>query len=1388
MEPRSGRRSALPGCVAAVRWLLMLTVTSIVGHAGGQVGDVAPVALDDSPVADRLLAEVEAQSVDNPRRAADLLSDLLDEYGDRVVATPDRPEVFQSVRAAALAVLVRDAAVRSAWLERCDAEAAALLAEAGEVETLRRRPMTEAGLEAALRLAQTCIESGSPDAGLRLLEEVEGWPGASAVESRRRQDILRAIAWIAIARAEDSDANRGRRDDAIDRVRRVAEEVADRLVTWTVNGADGEGAVTEAGVDPADRAWTVLWEEPLEASLHRRRTTDMATGRMLHSNPEAIRRSGIYLTSVPVVVGDLVIVNEGRLLEGVDRYTGRLRWFRDFDPGRMFGGSGRPGDLAEIAVADGDAYTILGNAFGDRRGDDRSIIRFDPTTGRERWEVRPDRIPDQPLLEDAEACGGPLLLGDLVVVPLRKVTARLETIELVIALDRADGGLRWIRSIASSGSMRSSSGRPVSRLTAIDGDVLIASAAGATARLDGRTGEVVWLRREEVPLAGLSTITEAWQIAAPVVLDAGVAVLDPSRRHWQLLDPETGALLQRHPIGAGTIGGAAAWLDVVRADTADASDLLLLIGNDVVAIDPRFPERIVWSLQTAARDAGITVGPLDAAGVRGRVRVDGDVVLVPTVDAVLSIDPRTGRVARLFEIDGPVNPVMASDAIHVVGVDSLATIMPVMDAVATLERRIRESPDAVPQAMGLLELAGRIGRVDMQLLAARAAVDGLAGADGDQWREEVLDLILAAVPSAGDADGEVLLELAASAAGNVAGDVRHRLARAAWLEARGRRPQAVDVWLDIVGDADLSAVLIREGADHDVAAGTLARSRLREARRADPMLGARLDEAALVEVRSAIESRETAAVLVELARRAAGTDAAMLAASRAVEILRDEGDPMSAAGVALVVTRDFEPGDPRRDALLQTAATACADAGRPGLQGMLRAMTASVETPSSRPVVGGVPDHIETIRGRLAAMTPNAAKDAPTDLILLHESDTSELVARDADALSERWRRPWAKDHLVVQWSPDLLVWEGATQRQPILSALDPDTGEIRWSTPDVTRLLPAPDRLSVNADGFLPDGAVFQPWEILSLPLDEGILLVRRDGAASLVDRVDGRTVLWSRRAIMDRVHGITTAAGLVHVHGSGVDRRGEVVGRVLSLDPGSGRIVLDETVPSGEIRWAVPDAMGRLAVGTTSEIQVFDPIGILIGSGDRWRRRRPVSEEVRLGWVAGRDLVLVDDASSTVAWNIEDGRIVADRWSVPEDRVELLGRPLASLDLGDRRVLHLDARVVMHDSEGGLLGVDAMGLPGRRDWRALPVDDGVLLVTRITAGIPGGAVHRVQRLDTEAGLRLSGRPFEIAGGRSYADVRAVDGWLLLSTEVETHAVPMSASPDSISDLPGRP
>ncbi len=1383
-ELQTGLRHRIPRWFVSGRAGILVVAATLSPMAMAQVADLAPVAVDDSPVADRLLAEVDAQAADNPRRAAELAAELLDAYADRVVADPDRPDVFRSVRSAIIEVLESAPDVLDAWNERVGDEAVAMLEVAGPLETWRRRPMTPAGLEAAFRLAQRSIESGSAESGLRLLDALVGWPGLDAEMMRERRAMLVALAWVRIAEDSGRPADQRRRDEAIGQVRAAGAVAA--LTEWAASRSATDAA-TPPDDDPSRREWTVLWEAPLEASLHRRRTTDLASGRPLGSNAEVVRRIGMFLTSVPAIFGDLVIVNEGHIIEAIDRYTGRLRWFRDFGSAQSFTSMGRPGDLGEIVLDGEDAYTILGNAFNDRPTGERAIIRFDPSTGRVRWTMRPDRSGGDPLLEDAEAVGAPMILGDLVVVPLRKVTSRLETIDLVLALDRSDGSVRWLRSIASSGSVRTSDRRPVSRLNTVDGDVLVASSAGAIARLDGLSGSVVWLRRQDVPLNGLGRVFEAWQIAAPVVTDLGVVTLDAARRHWQLIDPETGDLVEEHPIGPGTTAGNPARIDVVPG-ALDGSDLLLFIGTDIVAVDPATPTVPMWSLSEKARDAGLSIESVDAPGVRGRVVVEGGTILVPTVDAVLSIDPGTGTVHRLFEIDGPVNPMLAADAILVAGSESLATMMPVLDAVATLERRIRESPDAVSQAMALLELAARIGRSDLQLLAARAAVDGLSGPDGELWRDEVLDLLLDAVPSAGEADGAVLLDLAADTAVDVGGRVRHRLARAAWLQSRGRGLEAIDEWLGIIGDPTLASVMIRVADDFDVAAGTVARSRLRETRSLDAEVARRLDAQATERMNAAIAARETASVFANLARQAVDSDAAVLAASRAVEILRDEGDPLSVAAVAMVVARGFEPEDPRRVRLLRDAATACADAGRSDLTDVLSRLAGVSDTTVTLPQVGGVPDHIESIRGRLVPVAPEARGHPPADLILFHEPDTSELVARDADGLGERWRRPWSAEVRIVQWSPDLLVWEGADQRLPVLHSLDEKSGEIRWSTPAVSQLLPAPDRLAVNTDGFLPDGGVFQPWEILVVPCDRGVMLVRRDGAISLVDGTDGRTVLWSRRSIMDRVYGFSRGGGLVHLHGSGIDADGEVIGRLVSIDPVQGTIVLDESFEAGEVDWALSEALGRVVVGAGSEIHVVDPIGRRIGAVDHWKRRLPTSSDVELGWVTDRDVVLIDENLSTNVWHLEDGRLDADRWSLPEDPNRGSARPLESIELGRKRVLHLDGRVVMHDSQGRLLGLDAMSIPGRRDWKALPVEGGLLLITRLSVGVPGGSVVRVQRLETDAGLRLGGRPFEISAGRPYTEARVVDGWLLLSTGVETHAVPMSASPESNPEMPTRP
>lgn len=1377
MSNHATRRRRILGLLGVVT---MLATTPIAVAQFG-AADLAPVALDDSPVADRMLAEVAAQALDNPDRAAVLLAELLDQYDARVVGDGTDPDRRQSVRNAVLELLARDGAIREAWRDRHDDEAASILEREGAEACLRRRPMTAPGLEAGLRIAQRAIERGAPDAAIRLLDGIASWPGGSAGVVVDRMEVLRALALIAIDRDHRSVASATDRDAAIERVRTRDESLAARLTTIATDAAST--IAPEPLGSAFGREWTVLWEIPLDASLHRTRTIDSETGRNRHSDPEAVRRDGTYLVPVPAVAGNLVLVNQGAFLEAVDRYTGRTRWVRDWRAGGSLFGSGIPIDLNEIVVVDGDAYTVTGHAMSGGRNGRRAIVRFDPATGNEYWSVRPDRLGGIAELEDAEPSGPPLVVGDQVLVPLRRTTSRLETIDLVVALARTDGSPRWVRTIASSGSTRTGDPRPVSRLAALDGDVLVASAAGAVARLDGLTGVVVWLRREDVPLTrGAGQTRWGWQIASPVVLDRGVATLDAARRHWQLLDPETGELLLRRPIGAGTATGAVAWLAAVE-DASSGRDLLLAIGDDVVAIDPEAPESPVWSWRERARDAGIDLGESTLRQVRGRVFVDESSLLVPTATGVFAVDPTDGRTQRVLELDAPSNPVLAPDGIHAATPDTLVTAMPVLDAVATLEARIRATPEAVSQSIALLELASRIGRADLLRFAARTAVDGLATPEGEPWRGEVLDLLLATVATVDDEDGLVLLELAEEVATGVAGRARHRLALADWLQKRGRRAEAAEAWLGVMSDEDAAGVMVRSGEALEVAAGSVARSRLLAAFEADRSLRDRLVARAGVEVDAAIADRVTAEALIGLARRYPGTDAAITAAGRAIEILRDEGDITKVGAVALMVARDLDSSDARRAALLQEAAVACEDAG--GLRsarvlGRLAGIDAA--TAPRRAMLEGVPDHLDLLEGSLARFDPVLAGEPPADWFLVFDRTSHDLVARNASDLGERWRFPVQNEHLVVGWSPDVLVWEGLQRREPFLTALDPETGEVRWSTPQPSAVLPPLSRFAVEADGFQPGGEVFLPYQVIPVPLEDGILLVRRDGAVSMLDRTDGRTVAWSRRDLLDRVYGATTGGGLVHLHGAGIDDEGDKVGRLVSLDPGTGRTVFDRTIPAGEIQWLVAGDLGRVVVGTRSEVRLLDPLSGILGGGDGWRRREIGLEGGVVGWVTEDEVVVADDAGRISVWDLLGGRARPDSWSLPEDEFGAPGRAMATIDLGDARVLHLDGRVLLHDEQGRLIGADALTAPSRRDWTLVPVDEGLLLATRVSSG-SGTTLIRFQRLDPAAGLKLVGVPFEIAGRSRYDRVVAVDGHLLLSTEAETHVLPMSPPREDAED-----
>ena len=130
LPPRSGK------------WSLVLLLIAATAHAAmGQAIDLAPVAVDDSPGAERAFAEARLQSRDNPDRSASLLYDILGEYGQRVIARPERPDQYGSVRRAVIDFLLAHPGVLRSWRRTVGSEAEDLLRTEGAEAVYAISPM-----------------------------------------------------------------------------------------------------------------------------------------------------------------------------------------------------------------------------------------------------------------------------------------------------------------------------------------------------------------------------------------------------------------------------------------------------------------------------------------------------------------------------------------------------------------------------------------------------------------------------------------------------------------------------------------------------------------------------------------------------------------------------------------------------------------------------------------------------------------------------------------------------------------------------------------------------------------------------------------------------------------------------------------------------------------------------------------------------------------------------------------------------------------------------------------------------------------------------------------------------------------------------------------------
>lgn len=1288
-------------------------------------------AVDDSPSAQLLVEQASDQSRANPLEAVRLLVQALDSAHDRLVRSAADPELFVPVTRRVHAMLAADPALRTAFRQEVEADAASRLAR-GELEwTATHRLDAEAGLEASMRLAQSALARGRLAAAAAWLARSEDHDLLAGRRALHHAAMSAAVlgrlgdrqgAAAARARLDAAARSAGTAVDAAEvaSARAAAEEVAP--------GASGCFAALGPGAfrsSSSGEAWSQTWAVPLDPSA----------SVTLGAQPAPPERTLPAPRAAPSVVGERVFVDDGGSVRACDLLSGRTLWTSAIGDGSMRAGSCLLAASADAVIAFPEQPMAMGRSAPVR------VACLDPATGAVRWEERLDRLGPGTDLDGLQPQGAPLLVDGRVVVSARRTSARLETASWLVALDlERPQSPAWLRSISATGSVRVGTQRSPDAPVLAEGVLGICTATGAVAVVEPWDGMVRWLRRFPVPVRDASAAASASEVMTPAVVAGVLWAIAPDRSRVRGFSLRDGSVVAEAVTGADSGLGTPAYL-VGEA----VSGTVLAVGDRVACLDPAAPDRVRWSVP----------GP-DAPfrrRVHGRVQAASGpepgsaVVLVPDADDATILDARTGAERMVLKGAGNANAVLAGGRMVAAAPAVLTGWMPASDAERIVRSRMEKSTD-VADAMAMVHLARQLrsGRI-----AAEGAEASVARArdlpESSPARAELLDLLLAV-----DA-----LDLAT-------GGDRERLDRAIDACAQASVPPARAALIR----ADRA---LRRGSADDAA-------RLAATAALDPSAGVPVPVRGSGSASVDAEARR----IIAAARTSIGADAVARAIQPALRAPGAAGRGGRDAAVARLAA-----GIPAGDAALLAAASSAASTAVRSSGARLalecralgadsavvdRALAAAMpelapalSTPRpGPPSVAGQPIRIVEFQGRIPRR-PAGVLDPPGSLLAMQGS---ELVLRRVPGYQPAWRVSLGfAEGSVLATVPDIIACDdapGGSGRLTCVSA----SGAVRWSSAP-TAVDPAPEEAAELDD---PRGRAVSVVPMATAP---AIAVLRRDGSVVAHDRLRGEE-RWSLPGDGFPAMAWAWDPLSVALGGAADPESGDAI-RVLALDAGSGQPVGSWSPEGTELRWLRVVEGCLLVIATDAGIEArrlaggdMDAPYWLIDSVD-------ARGSVR-AWSFGRWLLVLDRFDAILAIDAWTGRVVPGAFAAPTFSS---ASPVREVCAGSGWIAAVrDDRVDFFAEDGTFLGRDAAG--GDRSYvDAAASMDRLFLLDGGSApgdGVPLRFGVMLRDLDARLGGMEPAAPVLLRSlGQRIGAIGVIPGAVIASNGSAVHVIEYSSS-----------